>query len=168
MNSEVIHLDELYIGGAVFFGDPFSQKGGWDGENEIGKTWARYMEFRNKNEEYLHLKGDGFCYEIHVYNEKVHETGIYEIFIGEAINDVKISYHMSVKYFPPLDYLKVTLRGHEIISDWWLKVDKEILPSLNLKRIHNFSMQRYDERFKGVDKIESSELEVLIPVEKVK
>jgi predicted transcriptional regulator YdeE len=61
----------------------------------------------------------------------------------------------------------ITLRGSEITGDWWQKLDKELIPSSGVVRNSAYLIQAYDERFKGMDNIEDSIMDVYIPVEKV-
>lgn len=164
MKYELIKMADLRLFGYIFYGDPFTTKPGWDGENEIGKTTVRFIEFLRKNDSEFDMDGE-FVYEVHVYNEHTKETGIFEVFAGApAIGDYK-SYDLSAKYFIACDYVLFTLTGKEIMGDWWLTIDTEILPQLKLKRNHSFIIQRYDSRFKSIERIDESEMEVLIPVE---
>lgn len=164
MKYTLITLSEFSLSGVAFYGDPFTSKPGWDGENEIGKTFKRFEALQHMYPS-LNQKEDGFVYEAHIYNTETFENGMLEIFVGSKLSIHPLPVEWLTKDFPSSSYLLFTLNGQEILSDWWHTLDSEILPTLNLKRSHSFIIQRYDERFKGMDSIDESEMEALIPVE---
>ena len=55
--------------------------------------------------------------------------------------------------------------GEEITGDWHMEIDQWI-STAGYQRAHSFMFQYYDERFKGVDNIEESVLDVYMPVKK--
>lgn len=166
MKYELIQMTELKMSGFVFYGDPFSTRAGWDGENEIGKLWKRFMAYVTSEEKNFQMS-DSFIYEVHIYNMETTDTGVFEVFVGApALSEVS-SYELSTKYFDASQYLHFTLTGPEIMSDWWQALETDILPKLKLKRRYPYILQRYDERFKGINEINESEMEVLIPVEEM-
>ena len=167
MKTEMIHMDSMLLGGAVFYGDPISIKGSWDSENEIGKTCNRFMEYISQNPERPYSCNKPYIYEVHIYGNETASKGYFEVFVGEEVNSAKLPVSLSSKFFPETDYLKITLYGNEIISDWWKELDSDILPANCAKRNASFIIQAYDERFKGMDNIRDSIMDVYIPVQTV-
>lgn len=166
MKTELAYLDSMLLGGVDFYGDPISAKGGWDAENEIGKTWQRFSAFITENPERPYSYNKPFFYEVHIYGSETEKKGYFEVFVGEEVNTAQLPVALSTKFIPASDYLKITLYGKEVTGDWWLKLDTEIIPASGLKRKSAYLIEAYDERFKGMDKIEDSILDVYIPVEK--
>ncbi len=166
MKTKLIHLDALLLGGMNFYGDPFSIKAGWDSENEIGKTWQRFIKFINENPHRSYSSGKQVMYEVHIFGPEAEKKGYYEIFVGEEINTSRLPFLLSTKFIPASDYLRVTLCGTEMKDDWYKTLDTDILPGKGLKRKFPYFIEAYDERFKGMDKMDESVLEVYIPVEK--
>jgi len=155
----------MHLVGMSFYGDPFSLRGGWDGENEIGRVWARFMKYLGEKEDLLKgiIYPDAF-YEVHIYNEETIEKGVFEVFVGARLKKIKaIPLELLVKTLPASQYACFTFEGEEISSDWHMSIDKWIAEA-GYQRAHSFSMQYYDDRFKGVDKISESILDVYMPV----
>lgn len=167
MKIDLVNLDYLLLGGMSFYGDPISTKGGWEEENEIGKTWKRFMEFIAENPVRPYSVQGHYVYEVHVYNHETPTKGYFEVFVGEEVNSKELPIALGSKFIDSSEYLKITLVGKEIISDWWKKLDTEIIPSRSLRRNHNYIIQAYDERFKGMDNIEDSEIDAFIPVGRI-
>jgi predicted transcriptional regulator YdeE len=71
---------------------------------------------------------------------------------------------LTVKILPPAAYAIIALEGQQIISDWYKMAFAEWLPGAGYEGEHSHIIQRYDERFKGLDPIDDSVLEVYIPV----
>jgi predicted transcriptional regulator YdeE len=166
METKLVSLHPLLLGGLCFYGDPISAKGGWDSENEIGKTWSRFSEFLRENPDRPYSSHGGTMYEIHIYGIETRSKGYFEVFVGEEVNTAQLPIALSTKFIPASDYLKITLNGNEITGDWWHELDTKIMPSSGSKRNFAYLIQAYDEKFKGMDKIEDSILDVYIPVEK--
>ena len=167
MKIDVVHLDALLLGGMSFYGDPISTKGEWEEENEIGKTWKRFVEFITMNPVRPYSVQGSYIYEVHIYNRETPAKGHFEVFVGEEVNTKELPIALSSKFIASSDYLKVTLTGKEIVSDWWQKLDTEIIPGRNLRKNNDYIIQAYDERFKGMDKLENSEMDAFIPVERI-
>ncbi len=166
METEIVHLDTLLLGGMSFYGDPISAKGGWDAENEIGKTWSRFGEFVAAHQERAYSRHGSRMYEVHVYGSETASKGYFEVFVGEEVNTALLPVALCCKTLPESDYMKITLRGREITGDWWQTLDSVLLPVAGLKRNTGYIIQAYDERFKGMNDIENSVMEALIPLEK--
>lgn len=167
MKKELVRLDALLLGGMSFYGDPISVKGGWDEENEIGKTARRFFDFISEYPHRPYSTNNPFMYEVHIYNDETETKGYFEIFFGEEVNTAQLPICLSSKYIEASDYLKVTLTGREITSDWWKALDDAFLASNAMKRNFSHIIQVYDERFKGLDKIEDSEMDVYVPLERI-
>ncbi len=106
-------------------------------------------------------------YEVHVQHEETKLTGEFEVFAGlevERLEDVPVE--VSVKILPPATYAVFTLQGQQIVSDWEKMIADWMLKS-GYQSSQAFGFQRYDERFKGVDHIDESVLDVYVPVKKV-
>ncbi len=166
MKSELTSLGSLLLGGVSFYGDPFSTKSGWDTENEIGTTWSRFVEFITANPDRPYSLNGQYMYEVHIYGSETTLKGRFEVFVGEEVTTAHLPVMLCSKYIPASDYLKITLTGKEIIGDWWQKLDSEIMPSIGIKKNPAYLIEAYDERFKGMDKIEESTLDIFIPIEK--
>ena len=166
MQTQPVHLDALLLGGVGFYGDPFSKKSGWDSENEIGRTWNRFMAHLAANPERAYSCKKSCLYEVHIYGDETASKGCFEIFVGEEVNTAQLPVPLCAKFFPASDYIKVTLAGTEIISDWWQELETEILPKYRVKRSDCYMLQVYDERFLGMDQLEGSVLDVLVAVQK--
>jgi predicted transcriptional regulator YdeE len=72
-----------------------------------------------------------------------------------------------VKVLPPTQYAVFTLHGEEITSDWPRRIYQEWLPGSGYEPTHQYNFQYYDERFKGIDKINESTIDVYVPVKRV-
>jgi predicted transcriptional regulator YdeE len=166
METELVSLNSLLLGGLCFYGDPISTKGGWDSENEIGKTWSRFSQFLTQNQERPYSTHGRYMYEVHIYGIETRSKGYFEVFVGEEVNNAQSPITLSSKFIPAADYLKITLIGNEITGDWWHKLDTEIMLPSGSQRNSAYLIQAYDERFKGMDRIEDSILVVYIPIEK--
>ncbi len=165
MEVELVHLNPILLGGLSFYGDPISTKCGWDSENEIGKTWSRFMDFLAAHPQRSYSYNRSNMYEIHIYGRETDTKGYFEVFVGEEVSMAQLPVELSSKFIPESDYIKITLFGNEITSDWWLKLDSDILPAKGVRRSSSYIIQAYDERFKGMDNIDKSIMDAYIPVE---
>lgn len=163
MKTEWSTLDPLLLGGVCFYGDPLSARGSWDSENEIGKTWKRYTDFMAAHPVRSYSLNKGRMYEVHLYGDETPSKGYFEVFVGEEVRTAELPPALCAKYIPGSDYLKVTLSGGEITADWWKELDA-VLWERNLKRNDRYLIQAYDDRFKGMDRMEESEMEVYLPI----
>jgi predicted transcriptional regulator YdeE len=166
MESTIVETGQRLLVGFSFFGDPFQVAAGWSEENEIGRTWQRLMAFLEAHPGVVkHAVAEEVAYEAHVYHPETPQTGEFEVFVGlevAALEDVPLE--MTVKVLPPATYAVFTLVGQQIVSDWHMQVFAEWLPAAGWEGEHSHSIQRYDERFKGLDPIDDSVLDVYIPV----
>jgi predicted transcriptional regulator YdeE len=166
MEPRIVDVGRMVLLGLGFFGDPFRISGGWTEENEIGRLWSRLMAFIAARQECMtHAKESGVSYEVHIQHDETPETGEFEVFSGfevETLEDVPVE--MSVKVLPPATYAVFTLRGEEITSDWHHLIYTEWMEGSRYQSAHPYGFQRYDERFKGVDRIPESVLDVYVPI----
>jgi predicted transcriptional regulator YdeE len=167
MQTELVHLHSMLLGGVNFYGDPISTKGSWDSENEIGKTWNRFMEYLTEHPERPYSCNKPYLYEIHIYGSETACKGYFEVFVGEEIHNAQLSMALCTKYIPESDYIKITLYGHEMTGDWWQQLETDIIPAQGVRKNSSYIIQAYDERFKGMDDIGNSILDVYIPVENI-
>jgi AraC family transcriptional regulator len=165
MEPRVIKKGQMLLLGFGFFGDPFRISGGWTEENEIGRLWNRFIAYLTTYRDGIqHITTDAVMYEVHIQHEETPRTGEYEVFVGievEKLEDVPVE--MSAKILPPTAYAVFTLQGEQITSDWQRMIVDWMLQS-GYDSAYSYGLQRYDERFKGLDRIEESVLEAYVPV----
>ncbi|MDP3178877.1 MAG: GyrI-like domain-containing protein, partial [Spirochaetaceae bacterium] len=70
----------------------------------------------------------------------------------------------SLKILPAGDYALVTTRGAEITADWTGELARGFLAPAGRELAGDFSLNVYDRRFKGMDRLGESELDVLLPL----
>ncbi|MFZ5915569.1 MAG: GyrI-like domain-containing protein [Chloroflexota bacterium] len=165
MEPTIVEQPQLILLGFSFFGDPFAMAGGWSEENEIGRLWARFMAYLDRNRVRIrHAKPDAVMYEVHIMHQETQRTGEFEVFVGLEVTQIEgAPLDTSIKVLPAAAYAVFTLRGEQIVSDWiWLI--GEWLSQAGLESDWNHSIQRYDERFKGLQRIQESVLDVYIPL----
>lgn len=166
---EIVERGQMLLVGFGFFGDPFALSGEWTEENEIGRLWNRFLAYMTENPDRLrHLKEPGVAYEVHVEHGETIQRGNYEVFVGmevEELEDVPVEF--LVKILPPTKYAVFTLGGEDIISDWGRMIFYEWMPGSGYERSHKYGLQLYDSRFKSMDNLEDSEIDVYIPVKPV-
>jgi len=175
MNEPTIQeINTLALAGFNFFGDPFRSSAGWTEENEIGRTWQRLMSFLEDPKNQLPPLRMGASYEVHLLHPDSMKTGEFEVFAGIelAIPDpqdckvlLEVPAEMCIKILPASTCAVFTLAGAEITSDWQKNIQEWMLSS-GYSESQNYSFQRYDERFRGMDHIEHSVIEVWIPVKR--
>ncbi|MCP4136237.1 MAG: GyrI-like domain-containing protein [bacterium] len=168
MIPTIISENSIFVVGMSFYGDPFNTFSGWSEENEIGLLWKRFMQFFASNPGAIkHIKDDKVFLELHIETSETAEKGIYEVFIGTIVEKIEdIPLPCSVKQLPATEYAIFTLKGKEIFSDWEQNILGKWLNSSQYESAHKFGMQYYDNRFKGMDNLEESELDVYVPVKK--
>jgi len=166
MKPTIINQSSMLFVGFNFFGDPFQLSGYWTEENEIGRLWKRLMGYLETHPNHInHIKNKGVMYEIHVYNEEMAENGHFDVFIGVEVSQLTdVPIEVVGKVLPTTMYAVFTLHGEQIMADWSRTIYQEWLPNSPYQAGANFLIQRYDHRFKGVDQIADSVLEIYIPV----
>jgi predicted transcriptional regulator YdeE len=169
MEPIVIEQPEMILVGFDFFGDPFKFSVGWTEENEIGRLWKRFMAYFDQYKGQLkHIKDASVMYEVHIEHPETPQTGEYEVFVGLEVEKLEhVPVEITVKVIPAALYVVFTLKGEQITSDWSKLVYEDWMPGSGFQPSSRYGMQCYDERFKGLDRIEESELKVYIPIKKV-
>jgi len=165
--TKIFDSKEILLVGLSFFGDPFSTNAGWTEENEIGRLWNRWCKFLGENPGCIqHIKNDRQSYEVHVEHEETASKGHREVFVGIEVEKLEnVPVDLLVKILPAATYAVFTLKGKEIFSDW-PKIIGEWMSSSEYESASHFGFELYDERFKGLDKIDDSVLDVYIPIKK--
>lgn len=165
MEPVILQKSALNLVGMSFYGDPFDTRGGWDEDNHIGRTWTRFERFLEENEDCIqHVTQPGVAIELHVYHPDTLTLGHFEIFVGLQVDRLEgVPVELVIKILPPSEYAVFTLRGKEITNDWEMMIERGIAAA-GYQRSYPFSFQYYDQRFKGLDRIEESVLDVYLPV----
>ena len=150
----------LLLAGFSFFGDPFHSHAGWTEANEIGRLWQRLLAYWQAPERGV---PPTVMYEVHIQNSETPRTGEFEVFVGyEVSSRDALPFELCLKHLPETTYAVFTLRGDQMqqdepLVDNWLRANgyRAGLP---------FFIQRYDERYRGLDRLEESELDFLVPI----
>lgn len=165
MEPRITLQKKMTLVGLNFYGDPFKTSGFWTEENEIGRVWQRFGSYCAAHPELLEaIAVQGIAYELHIYHPDTLTTGEFEVFVGfEATSIDEVPLELSVKLLPPARYAVFTLHGQQIASDWSRMIqDWAAKSGHEVDRSH--SIQRYDERFKGLDRADESTLDAYIPL----
>lgn len=166
LNPKITKLPAIALAGFSFFGDPFHSHAGWTEENEIGRVWQRLTVFYDAlSEELRHNVDERVWYEVHLEHPGSIEKGEWEVFVGYEIEKPeKHAIELTLKHIPAMTWAIFTLKGSQIGNfdaeyKTWLAESRyeEALPLM---------IERYDERFKGPDRMDESELDYLVPVRK--
>lgn len=169
MEPRIIVLERQIIAGFGFFGDPFAAGSGWTEENEIGQLWQRFMRFWEEQGSKTPELIPAFWYEIHTITDECREKGFFDVFVGVGATEMNgLIPGLLYKILPEGTYAVFTLSGQMITSDWSHEMEESWLPASGYRERLPMAVQRYDGRFKGLDRIAESELDVLVPVESVK
>jgi predicted transcriptional regulator YdeE len=165
MQPTIVHKDEIMLVGISFYGDPFETSAGWTEENQIGRLWQRLMGYLAENGDAIEPRvAAEVSYEVHVYGPETLTKGLFEVFVGIPVSRLEaVPIDLLVKILPAAQYAVFTFQGKQISSDWHLEIDQWIAKA-GYRQALPFSFQYYDERFKGIDHIEESELDVYMPV----
>jgi AraC family transcriptional regulator len=111
------------------------------------------------------IKNDRVGYEVWLSDEETAAKGDFEIFVGLEIEELKdIPVELLIKILPPTKYAVFTLEGQEITSDWPRQIYQEWLPGSGYQEAYKYNIQLYDQRFKGLDKIDESAIDVYVPI----
>jgi AraC family transcriptional regulator len=166
MQPTIVEKGPITLVGLSFYGDPFSVSGGWTEENEIGRLWVRFERYLSQHPDKIkRAKSREVAFEVHIEHEETSSKGLFEIFVGmevEKLEDVPVE--LLVKTLPATQYAVFTLKGMQISSDWGRMIYQDWLPQSGYQLAHPFSFQLYDERFKGLDRLEESALDLYMPV----
>lgn len=168
MRPVMIKKSEILLVGISFYGDPFDTSGVWTEENHIGRTWQRLMSYLHQHGELIqHRTAADVYYEVHIYGEETSAKGLFEVFVGVQVERLEaVPVALSVKTLPATEYAVFTLQGEAIFSDWDMNIDRW-LAEAGYQRSQPYSVQYYDARFKGVEQIADSTLDIYMPVHRV-
>ena len=87
-----------------------------------------------------------------------------ELFVGMAVEEIAgIPVDFSVKIIPKTKFAVFTLSGELIEKDLSAEM-REWLAAEGLSQTGNFIFNLYDERYKGMDNLKDSEIEVYVPI----
>jgi AraC family transcriptional regulator len=166
MEPRIVDKDRMLLLGFSFFGDPFQFSGDWSEENEIGRLWKRFMAYLEKRVAHIHnVSPEHVFYEVHIYHEETISKGLFEIFVGLQVTSLEdVPVDLLVKILPPTRYAVFTLKGQQITSDWHLMIH-DWLEAAGYRATGAYSFQYYDQRFKGLDQLDASSLDVYIPLQ---
>jgi len=168
MQAKIISGKKMLLIGMNFYGDPFSNHSFWSEENEIGNLWKRFNSFLGKNPELnkYRIKKDVFL-EIFLTSDESMSAGLFDVFVGVLVETLEyIPINCVAKQLPATEFAVFTLKGNQINSDWQNKIYKQWLPESGYELSSSYNIQYYDQRFKGINSIRESELDILVPVRK--
>lgn len=172
MEHELIEKEKMYLAGLQHTG--FMDDEG-SVEEEIDELWNRFAQFcRSRWEDIEDRVIDPYVsYEIQIWNEEqLKEEGKLYTFVGVEMQDIEtLPLQLCGKVLPESKYLAFRLEGEEIktweediLQDWFPRDDYWIRDYEGFI----FHIQCFhEEKFKGVEDLENSELKVLIPVHEV-
>jgi AraC family transcriptional regulator len=167
MHPKIITSEALLLGGFSFFGNPFATKDPWNEENEIGRLWQRFITYGQKNQSTLGplLAQDSVFYEVHLTHPDTPVTGEFEVFVGAAFTRLEgLPLQLVAKVLPPTQYAVFTIAGERIHGDWPHDIYEQWLPNSGYTSAHPFDIQYYDKRFKGMDNLVGSVIDVYVPI----
>jgi len=167
MHPTILQESEILLVGLSFYGDPFDTSSVWTEENHVGRTWQRLMSYLGQHSSAIqHRAAPDVFYEVHIYGDETHTKGLFEVFVGVPVKRIEaVPIELSVKILPATSYAVFTLAGEAIFSDWVLHIDRWLVEA-GYERSYPYSVQYYDPRFKGLDQIAESVLDVYMPVRK--
>jgi predicted transcriptional regulator YdeE len=165
VEPQLIDRDQIILVGFSFFGDPFKFSGGWSEENEIGRLWKRFTTYLDEaGAQIRNIKAGGGFYELHIDHPEMERTGEFEIFVGVEVDRLEdVPVRLSIKLLPPTKYAVFTLVGQQIVADWSAEM-QDWLTRSGHQRAYAYGFQYYDERFKGMQHIDESVLDMYVPV----
>ena len=168
MEPKLIQHEVLLLAGLSFYGDPFANSDPWSEENQIGRLWQRLMQYIEDHGNGLGWDPHGLpFYEVHLFNPHTETHGLFEVFVGMEIQSIAhLPFGLVAKRLPASCYAVFTLEGQVILGDW----EREILAWLDengYRETYPFNFQYYDERYKGLDPVDESVIDVYIPVEEI-
>lgn len=166
-HTALVEKGQILLAGFSFFGDPFSASAEWTEENEIGRVWNRFFAYLSGQQRQIpNIVNQQLAYEVHIEHDNTRTTGFYEVFVGFEVERVdNLPVELLVKVLPPTTYAVFTLKGQEIVSDW-TKGIHDWMARNGYDSAYRYGFELYDQRFKGMDKIDESELDAYVPVKK--
>jgi AraC family transcriptional regulator len=120
----------------------------------------------NHGDQLEHVEDREIAYEVHIYNEETMQKGMFEVFVGMEVAKLEnVPVELVVKILPSTTYAVFTLEGQQITSDWY-QIAEQWLPQAGYQTAYEYSFQLYDQRFKGLDNLDESALDVYMPVKR--
>jgi AraC family transcriptional regulator len=165
MEPTFIEKGQLLLAGLGFFGDPFTASREWTAENEIGRVWQRFMTYQQGMSQIrTPIINPEVAYEVHIEHPETRTNGYYEIFVGQEIGTLEaVPVELLIKVLPPARYAMFTLQGQAIVGDWPQMV-ADWLAQAGYQQAAKYGFQRYDRRFKGLDRLDESALDIYVPI----
>lgn len=126
---------------------------GWTEENEIGRLWKRLLGYLSSPG--CPVPHPSTFFEVHVHDATTLVTGECEVFVGFETPLLEgVPVELCVKVLPRGDYAVITLTGEQMRSeepvlDGWLSAQ-------GCEPASCFLVQRYDDRFLGLDRMAES------------
>jgi predicted transcriptional regulator YdeE len=166
MQPTLLQKPEILLVGLSFYGDPFDTSNVWTAENHIGRTWQRLMSYLGgRSDAIRHRLAPDVFYEVHIYGEETNSKGLFEVFVGAPVERLEATpLELLVKVLPATEYAVFTIQGEAIFDEDWITHTDEWLKEAGCERSYPYSAQYYDSRFKGLDQIAASTLDVYMPV----
>ena len=174
MQVEFVERGPITLAGMSYYG-PLTGKG-WSRDNPIGQLWQRFNQFFDRTPAFAESRvvSPGIGYEVGIWNEKeFQESKCFYVFVGVEVERLDgMPLELVGKVLPAGTHAHITPRGKEI-STWEHTFYEEWLSGSGYRvQAHDdyqFQIQAYEEgRFHGLgDKLEESEIDVYVPVEKV-
>ncbi|MEF8832632.1 MAG: GyrI-like domain-containing protein [Candidatus Thermoplasmatota archaeon] len=173
MEYEIVEKEKMNLVGLNYHGS--ITENGVAFEEKVEGLWRRLSEFCMNRWDSIEksIINPQLSYEIQVWNEEeLEESGKMNVFVGVEFKDLEsFPVQLVGKVLPSGKYLSFDLEGEEIHgweeyllqewfpeSDYWLRSFDDQL----------FHIQCFHEnKFKGIENIEESELKVLVPVEEI-
>ena len=166
MEPKIIEMESLSLLGMNFYGDPFKNNNFWEEENEIGHLWNRFNNYlKNNQKDFKRRVKTDVSLEIFIPSDDFATHGVFEVFVGVIVDQLNIiPINCVAKKLPKCTYAVFTLKGNKINSDWQNKIFSEWLPQSDYELHYNFNIQYYDNRFKGMDQLAKSEIDIYLPI----
>lgn len=168
MDPQIITMDSVTLWGVSFFGDPFARSAGWTEENEIGLLWKRFIELCETHREELPPGApDRVAYELHIPHPNTGDTGDYEVFVGypSASNACAVApVEFLAKTIPGGAVALFTIGGGEIADMACFAQAEQWVEHCGRERRGRWIFNRYDERFRGMDRLDESTIELGFPL----
>ncbi len=173
MEHEVIEKEDRYLIGFQHHGSMLNKKDPI--EDQIEALWGRFSRFCQESWPAIKDKvvNPKLSYELQIWDEKeLQDSGDVYVFVGVEVEELKdIPLELSGKVLPAGKYIYFKLKGKEIktweediLQDWFPRDDYWIRSFED----HLFHVQCFhEEKFKGIENLEDSELNVLVPVDEV-
>lgn len=173
MEYEIIEKESMNLVGMNYHGSITEDDVAF--EEKVEDLWRRLSDFCMNRWESIEksVLNPELSYEVQVWNEEeLEESGRMNVFVGVEFKDLEsIPVQLVGKALPGGKYLSFILEGEEIqgweeylLQEWFPESDYWLRPfDDQLFHIQCF----HEDRFKGIENIEESELKVLVPVEEI-